>query len=215
MRVVPWKGKNYYVNVRGATRSILPNRMATKLIFSETFDATQGAGTTWNYLYSLTGMNDPNITGGSTHQPMGFDQLAFLYNNYVVTGCKMVLEGHPYAAGTYHISMGACNNGSVPPTTDDAINEDRRFISIISNNQQNFKLRKYYDNAQVLGITRNTLITNNNYWGLSTGTTNPSFGDFAAIRIYNLDVSEQLIFQMTVTMVYYVTYFNPKDLGQS
>jgi len=215
MRNVWYRDKSYYINVRGATRSILPNRMATKLVFSETFDNTGGAGTAWAYIYSLNGMNDPNITGGSTHQPMGFDQLAQLYNNYIVTGCKVVLEGHPYAAGTFHVSMGGINAGSSPPITEDHINEDRRFISVISNNQQNFKLKKFYDNAKVLGITKNTLTTNSNYWGLSTGTTNPSFGDYLALRIYNMDVSEQNIFQMTVTLVYYVTYFNPKDLGQS
>ena len=41
----------------------------------------------------MNGLFDPDITGFG-HQPMGFDQLCpTLYQSYVVTGCKMILEG--------------------------------------------------------------------------------------------------------------------------
>lgn len=39
------------------------------------------------YTYSLNGLYDPNITGAG-HQPMGFDQIMLMYNNFTVIGAK-------------------------------------------------------------------------------------------------------------------------------
>jgi len=44
-----------------------------------------GAGSAAPYVFAANGLNDPNITGVG-HQPMGFDQLMELYNQYTVLG---------------------------------------------------------------------------------------------------------------------------------
>lgn len=44
-----------------------------------------GAGTAASYVFAANGLYDPNITGVG-HQPMGFDQLIALWNQYVVIG---------------------------------------------------------------------------------------------------------------------------------
>lgn len=44
-----------------------------------------GAGTAATYVFAANGLYDPNVTGAG-HQPMGFDQLIALWNQYVVIG---------------------------------------------------------------------------------------------------------------------------------
>lgn len=44
-----------------------------------------GAGTAASYVFAANGLYDPNVTGAG-HQPMGFDQLMGLYNQYTVIG---------------------------------------------------------------------------------------------------------------------------------
>ena len=90
------------VNVRPFTRQLFPRRVSTKMVWSEVTDVVTAVNTPYTIVYSLNGMNDPNLTIGSTHNPMGFDQLNPLYINYVVTGVKVVFEGSHTAAGGHH-----------------------------------------------------------------------------------------------------------------
>lgn len=206
--------KRYSTSVRNVSRSIIPARYITKLMYSETFDLTQAANTPWNYSYSINGMNDPNLTGGG-HQPMGFDQFAALYNNYYVTGMKIKLEGVCVSAGGFQISLGGLNNGLTPPNNADQLNESRFFYTKVVNNQRPWILKRYFGTAKTLGLLPDVMSKDENYWGLMAGTTNPNYGATAHIQVRNLDVSEQLIAQVTVTIVYYCVMFNPNEINQS
>lgn len=51
------------------------------------------AGAATDYIFSLNGLWDPDITLGiGSHQPRGFDQLMSLYEHYVVLGAKVRFE---------------------------------------------------------------------------------------------------------------------------
>lgn len=203
------------VNVRPFTRQLFPRRVSTKLMWSEVTDVVTGIGTPYSITYSGNGMNDPNKTIGSTHQPMGFDQMNPLYINYVVTGVKVILEGVHGAAGGHQVSLQAGTNGTAFATAPDAINEYRQAYSIVTSNQSPWKFKKYFSNPAILGISRTNYLSLNDYWGLTSGTTNPTSGTEIYMNIRNIDASEQINSQITVTLIYYVTFFNNQIIAQS
>lgn len=51
------------------------------------------------YIYSMTGIYDPNITGVG-HQPRGHDQWMNIYTTYRVRGFRVRIEGQNYATDT-------------------------------------------------------------------------------------------------------------------
>jgi len=67
----------------------LPNRKHVKLVYCEQFIVSPGAAATASVQRMLiNSLYDPNSTG-TGHQPMGFDQWALHYNEYVVKGAKV------------------------------------------------------------------------------------------------------------------------------
>lgn len=75
-----------------ATMGSPNNPLATKILSKQVYVDTQTLQPTTAVagvrVYSLNGLYDPDITG-TGHQPRGFDQLASLYNHYVVIGAKV------------------------------------------------------------------------------------------------------------------------------
>jgi len=197
------------------TRQLIPRRFSTKMVWSEKTDTVTAANTPAFVLYALNGMNDPNKTSGSTHQPMGYDQMTVLYNNYVVTGVRVVFEGSHTAAGAHSISVQCGTQGTTFATDPSAINEYRQAYSLITSNQRPWKFSKYFSIASILGVKRSAIVDGADYWGTLSSASNPSYGAELYWQIYNLDVSEQINTQWTVTFVYYVTFFNPNPIAQS
>lgn len=200
----------YSGSVVKMTRQLMPKRLSTKMVWSEVTDVVKAASSPYFILYSLNGLNDPNKTSGSTHKPMGFNELGALWVNYLVTGVKVIFEGSNAAAGAHQISIQTGTMGTPWATDPSAINEYRQGYSMITNNQRPWKFKKYYPISSILGIKKSTY-DSDVYWGQMAGTTNPTFGADLYFQIANLDLSEQINTQVTVTFVYYVTFFNNKE----
>lgn len=68
---------------------IFPAVKRVKLFYYD-FGLTRSgvAGAVSNYYFSANGLFDPNITG-TGHQPMGFDQMMLMYNQYTVVSSKI------------------------------------------------------------------------------------------------------------------------------
>lgn len=65
-----------------------PKRMVITHKYQEIQTVTSTAGVLQKYQWSVNSLYDPNTTGGG-HQPMYFDQVAALYDHYVVIGSKI------------------------------------------------------------------------------------------------------------------------------
>lgn len=75
-----------------------------------------GAGVAASYVFAANGLFDPNITGVG-HQPMGYDQLAALWNQYVVVG-GVIKVSFSNADGTQSQLVGITLKDSASTTPD-------------------------------------------------------------------------------------------------
>jgi hypothetical protein len=90
-------------------------RLRTRLRYTDTFTVTTSAGPgIGNAVFNLNGLFDPDSTGAG-HQPMGFDQLASLYNRYRVYKTWWTVRVLPVAstATPYHLAIVPTNSTTV------------------------------------------------------------------------------------------------------
>lgn len=77
-----------YPNYAPGPGQPFPNRYKANFRYVENVSLDPTAGSMAYNTWSANSLYDPNTTGAG-HQPMGFDQIAPLYNRYIVTGCKL------------------------------------------------------------------------------------------------------------------------------
>jgi len=201
-------------------RSVIANRYITKLIYSDTFNLSNAVGAVVWQQFRINDLYDPDFTG-TGHQPMGFDQLCpTLYSRFVVTGCKVVIEGRfrstnlDTAPVTGNFFLGAQPVvTSTPPSGMSAINESRQYISVTRTDQERIRIVKYYDNARVNGIPRRVLLAEENYSGSSSAS--PQKSNILNVGFTPTDSGSVVNCQFTVTLVYYVQFYSPVPLVQS
>lgn len=85
MPVVIMKRKRHV----GSAKRLIPKKIVRTLIYSDVVSLDVGAiGDVVYHNFNAAGVFDPDRSGGG-HQPMGFDQLMPLYNQYRVLHCGM------------------------------------------------------------------------------------------------------------------------------
>lgn len=101
-----------------------PKKMLMTHKYMETFLLTSTSGVFNTYHFCANGMGDPNLSGVG-HQPMFHDQMAALYNHYVVIASKITYKVMNAASNTGLIGVVAFINDdtSVTPTSINAMME--------------------------------------------------------------------------------------------
>lgn len=103
-RPVPTKLSSSNLANRGGT--LWPERIFTKLKYSEFLAFTSTSGAVTANVFNANSLFDPNRTG-TGHQPMGFDQLAVLYSRYRVFGSKITCRCFQIGTGTAAATQGS------------------------------------------------------------------------------------------------------------
>jgi len=71
---------------------LFPPKFKKRLVYSETsLTVASTSGSSNSYFFSANGLFDPNTTG-TGHQPMGFDQMMLMYEQYTVFASKITVE---------------------------------------------------------------------------------------------------------------------------
>jgi len=207
------------------TRSLIPPRFRTKCVYSDVMNvSTGGAGAIlWRY-FAMNGMYDPDITG-SGHQPLGFDQFCgngspAFYSQYVVRGCKVVLEGRIRSGSDMdtaqvcgQVIVGGMVAGLTPPTTIADVNEQRQFISVTKSDLETFRITKYFTPAYTFGVPASKVINETDYAGRYNA--NPSSLANVMVGFVHMDPTVVINIQYTITLVYHCDFYNPNVLSQS
>ena len=71
--------------------SVVPDILRTRLVYSALEKLTDAGGALTSVTYSGNSAYDPQTALGG-HQPMGYDQLSALYEEYIVYGCSYKIK---------------------------------------------------------------------------------------------------------------------------
>jgi len=115
----------------------LPKRLCLTHKYCETKNLTIAASTVANYVIQANGMFDPDITS-TGHQPMYFDQIKNLYQEYTVIGakitfdiiCKEALTSPLLIAATVQDTSTPVSTSSLAPVWEQVQTPVRRIIGV-------------------------------------------------------------------------------------
>lgn len=204
----------------GTTKNGLTPAFKTRLMYSQDYNvSTDGFGIYW-LQFRLNGCNDPDYSLGG-HSVYMWDQLTPLYNRYVVTGCKVEVVGRWRTSGIDtnpllgNVIMFAGNSSmNLPSSPGDAREKQLGYVNAQADTRV-YKVSKYYDIAQVIGVSKSRIRNDDVFSSLVSADPASSTQAIMHIGLVNQNPSVVTNWQGTVTMTYYVKLFEPKQFDQS
>jgi len=189
------------------------SRMA-KLKYCDTFTINPGVGSVGTYVFSANGLYDPNISGLG-HQPYGFDQLAALYNHYMVVGSKITVTP-TFSDNNVIVGIKLSDQTTLNTSAPMELMEQPGFRKKIYLQQAsvvragvscNFSLRKFF------GI-RGPILPNSAYSAYQTA--NPSEQAYYIVCLAPVVAAGDIVnTSFTVTIQYTAKWTGPKELVAS
>ena len=208
-------------------------KFSTVLSFAYTFTMTPEAvaGGLAHKYFRANGMYDPTHNDTSTHQPHGFDQLAALYQSFVVTAST--IEWHVYPQRTAIIVPGGGVSYQIPTTLlwtaalsqkpePYSIPNGQKIATVVE--QPGFKVRTFNELSQPVVLRHGWSAKKSFAWtkSISDDTmqggsiADPTEAEFFALVLGpGDDLNTIPATKCMVRINYKCTWFNPKDIGQS
>lgn len=194
--------------------SIVPDRLRTKLKYTELFSITSTSGAIIQQKMSGNGAFDPNITG-SGHQPQGFDQYSALYQRYICRGSSIKVTVNSNTAGSNYIY-------SVRPTADindtstDMTAEIEKAYSrwkIGTQTHPARAIKMYRSTAKMEGVPNIKTLISDDY--SAPFTANPTAQWYWFVSATNADAQTTTNFNFYVEQTFYLEFYDRKTIGQS
>lgn len=196
--------------------TIVSDRVITKLRYNHNFSVTTISGVPRLTVYRLNSVYDPEYaTGGA--QPLGFDQWATLFSRYKVYGSKLTLKFHNMNAG-----VGGLARICLVPTLQAAALTASDIAEAIEqpyakNTIQGWyipaKLSSYMSVEKILGLNKKTVEIDTGFSALVTD--NPGNEAFWHIYVQSADPAVVATYWLTVTITYYVEFYDRRPLDRS
>lgn len=194
---------------------IVPDRVITKLRYNHNFSMSTVANVAKLQAYRMNSCYDPDFTniGG---QPMGFDQWATLFSRYKVYGSKITVKTHNMNNGVASL----CRICLLPTLQSAALGTDMAEVieqpyakNTIQGWYQPAYLKHYMTVEKILGLNKKTVEIETGFSAV-TGE-NPGNEAFWHLYIQSADPSLTGTYWMTVTLTYYVEFYDRKPLDRS
>jgi len=198
---------------------LFPPRFRKVLSYAEhSLSVTSTAGIVGNYFFTANGCFDPNVTG-TGHQPMGFDQMMSMYEQYTVVASRITVHFTNLAPNLY----ATCAIYLSPDTTSIT---DR--IELIENGLMVWKplqgigtfgsqatLNLDCDIATYFGrnLDKRALLDDVNLFG--TAAANPTEQVYFAVACMDLTGNNNMNLTFVVEIQYEVIFWEPKKLASS
>ncbi|AXH77525.1 MAG: putative capsid protein [Cressdnaviricota sp.] len=199
-------GKESLISVR---MNPFPERFKCCLKFSEQVGWSGGASVNEIH-YRANGAYDPRyaVGGGSCRY---FTEMAALYSNYIVTGCKYKVSNLNTSASTCwlftDVGSGALSFGSLDDLFEQP--DSRKVQCTYGNNNGSYKsLSGFINPAKVIGNTNQQYYINTEATGATT-TSNPTVQAILYIAVASIDASNVSGF-CRIELCYDIEFFNRK-----
>jgi len=190
-----------------------PKKMQMTHKYTENVILTSASGVLATYKFSCNNMYDPNFSG-TGHQPLYFDQMAALYDHFVVIGSKIKFTLVPGGATTAPCAFGINVN-------DDTTVVPSEFTSLSEQTQSNIK---YFapNNTKPLALTKTwsakkffggSILANTELQG--SPASGPTEQSYFALYIQSLDGATTAACYAVVEITYIALWKELKDIAAS
>jgi len=193
-------------------------RVSTKLIYEQAQQFHSIAGVSGDYIFRLNSIYDPDLSGGG-HQPMGFDQLAALYNRYQVKSVKVKIVGHKETDNVVGVMAFQANNDATSKAAypisqiKEQPNTTVRYSNFYNTNDKPCTITKTYDLAKVTGVSKTKYMTDDRYQ--SAFNNNPAEDIIGHLVVNDMLATTGTTWVTNVRIEYNVDCFDPVDYAQS
>lgn len=209
---------------RGMSRSVVPRfnlgngippKVTTTLKYVERVGMTSTTGAMSLHAFSANGLFDPNITG-TGHQPMYFDQLAALYNHYMVEASRIKVEIMPFnttgsSSATFFVRG---DDGGTLTSSNMYTNLETRGVKYVQ--CPIYEDNQVYVRKMSTGFSKSKTFGNNKNNSVQAAVgANPAEQWYYTIGAQSDDLGTTTTWTVLVTIVYKATFFELKDIASS
>lgn len=190
----------------------IPPRTRTTLKYCQQFSLSSSSGAMGTQVFRASSVYDPDYSGIG-HQPMYFDQLAALYQHYIVHKSKIYIEGVPYdqtASSSSTFLLRGDDNASFITNDVATLMENRGTkyarVPIYGENQVlTRRLKTSYFKNKTFKNFKNANLT-------AAVTTNPAEEWYFIVGLKTDDGATTTTLNCWVTIYYDVEFFELKDV---
>lgn len=195
--------------VASVGQSPIAPRLITRLKYSQAFSTSLTSGLMHDQSFNLNSVYDPDYTG-SGHQPYGFDTLATIYNKYRVFATKYRVDCINNAGQGRVIII--TNNTQTSFNSADAgyLMELPRSYTKIWDQTKSISCGGKVNLPKLTGVTPAVYKASDLYAALTTASPSEQL---VLHLCWLANGSSTLVY--SVTLEYYVEFYDPKDLAQS
>lgn len=200
-------------SVRIKSPSLIPDRYFCKLNYAENF--SQNTTTSlFTRVYQSSLFDPRNAVGG--HQPLGFDQMAALYDKYIVFGMRYDIQVYNDSSSPVDFAV-VWKNVSTTTTNFELLQErpysDLHLISGNNAGRAKQRFRGYMSVAKMHGVAKKVINTDDKF--NSTVTSDPSL--MLYLHLYQIahDGATSVFLDYMVKITYYACFYDRKPISSS
>jgi len=199
-----------YTQVNRSANMPLAPRYRTRLRYADQQTPTLTQGVTYQYLYNLNSLFDPDRTG-TGHQPYGRDTLATLYAKYRVWKCtwKITFIGNSTTV-PYSVCVVPHNHASAISSLTLAMESPRSKFQI-GTSAEPITMTGTIDLADLAGKPKAGYMADDLYAAAITADPNEIM--CLHVFLYSSTGTPQILFNSQLT--YYAELYDPVELSQS
>lgn len=195
-------------NYSVARSTPISDRYFCKLNYTSLHSITYtGVGSAASYQFRLNSLFDPDYTGAG-HQPMGFDQLAALYQRYRVYGCKWrVVFASQDTSQHVEVAVQSRPNPTISTNMQDILEKQyitKAVLGVEGSGQGVRTLSGYTSISKIRGVPKSVVKNESDYGALISA--NPVFQPCLNIFVQNMNTAASVVCNFRIHLTFFAEF---------